>query len=155
MARPRGNSEATRPRHRRRENLHFTVDGSSSSSSSRFLSAHNWQQHRTDFPPPCSSSRICVFRNESNEGFTKSCKAVHFPPMQNSNTCSSGILYCCSSLPIGRFHTTSRDTSNNGEMYDFWWTNKRSYTVPRDLLLSWINMAAMTSREQDPLSEKP
>ena len=58
-------------------------------------------------------------------------------------------------LLLGRFHTTSRDTNNSGEMYDFWWTNKRSYTVPRALLLSWINMAAMTSREQDPLAEKP
>ena len=27
---------------------------------------------------------------------------------------------------IGRFQPTSRDTNNNREMYDFWWTNKRS-----------------------------
>ena len=28
---------------------------------------------------------------------------------------------------VGRFQPTSRDTINNREMYDFWWTNKRSF----------------------------
>ena len=27
---------------------------------------------------------------------------------------------------IGRFQPTPRDTNDNREMYDFWWTNKRS-----------------------------
>ena len=95
--------------------IHFTVDGSSSSSGS--LSAHNWQQSRTDLPLPFSLNRFCVFWIKSNE-------VVNFPPTQNSNTCHP--VPCRSSLPVEFFKSTSQDINNNGEMYDFWWTNKKS-----------------------------
>ena len=105
-----------------------------------------WQQSRTDFPLPCSSSRFCVFQNESNYD------SVDFPPTENSNTYPPGILLFVA--PYRTFFTQPLDTINNKEMYEFWWTNKRSYTVQRDLL-SCINMVAMTLREQDPLEGKP